>query len=316
MRPDLDDRPVLLALRALKLGDLLVAVPALKAVRRNRPAHRIVLAAPGWLAPIAALTGAIDELLPTAGLDESLAVSAGSVETALNLHGAGPESRALLDELRPRTRLGHASPAAAEPIWVGPRWLDGIHERERWARLVSWHGMSADASDVSLLTPDEPPSVAGAVAVHVGAFYGSRHWPVERFAAVARALADEGERVVITGGEADRPRAIRTAELAGLPRPTVLAGDLTLGAFAALIAAARLVVTVDTGAAHLASAYRTPSVVLFGPAPAEEWGPPPGPHVVLTDAAVRRGDAFAPVPDPALLAVSAADALAAARGLL
>jgi ADP-heptose:LPS heptosyltransferase len=73
---------------------------------------------------------------------------------------------------------------------------------------------------------------------------------------------------------------------------------------------------VDTGAAHLATAYATPSVVLFGPAPVARWGPPAGPHVVLTDEQLRVGDVFATEPDPALLAVSPEDVLAAAEGLL
>jgi ADP-heptose:LPS heptosyltransferase len=78
-----------------------------------------------------------------------------------------------------------------------------------------------------------------------------------------------------------------------------------------------VLVTVDTGAAHLASAYGTPSVVLFGPAPPEVWGPPAdGPHVVLTDARLRRGAAFADDPDPALLAVTADEVVAAARSLV
>jgi ADP-heptose:LPS heptosyltransferase len=101
----------------------------------------------------------------------------------------------------------------------------------------------------------------------------------------------------------------------GLPVTAVLAGNLSLGEFAATIAAARLVVSADTGAAHLASAYSTPSVVLFGPAPPEIWGPPPGPHLVLTRADLRRGDTFAADPDPALLAVSVQDVLAAVRDL-
>jgi ADP-heptose:LPS heptosyltransferase len=96
----------------------------------------------------------------------------------------------------------------------------------------------------------------------------------------------------------------------------MLAGRLALDGLAALVAGSRLVISADTGAAHLASAYGVPSVVIFGPAPVEEWGPPPGPHVALTDASVRRGDAFAPDPDPALLAVDADAVLAAARDLL
>ncbi|BDZ44308.1 glycosyltransferase family 9 protein [Naasia aerilata] len=305
-----DGRPELLALRTLKLGDLLVAVPALHALRRTFPEHRLILAMPGWLDPIIDLVHGVDALLPTRGLDDPLAVDADRIDIAVNLHGVGGESCERLEEIRPRRRIGHRSPG-----WDGPEWLDGIHERHRWARLVTEHGMPADENEVWLDDPG-PSANPGAAVVHVGAFYGSRHWPLDRFAAVAQALERRGLRAVVTGGAADRDRALRVAELAGLPEDRVLAGRMDLREMAATVAAAAIVVTVDTGAAHLASAYARPSVVLFGPSPPEEWGPPPGRHVVLTDARLRVGDTFGSDPDPALLAVNADDVVAAADGLL
>ncbi|HSU71790.1 MAG TPA: glycosyltransferase family 9 protein [Micrococcaceae bacterium] len=299
-------QPVALALRALKLGDLLVAVPALRGLRRAFPEHRLVLAAPGWLAPIVSLVGAVDELLPTPGLRGPLALAPKSVDVAVNLHGNGAESRGALEALEPRRRIGHLAPG-----WDGPEWADGIHERTRWARLLDWHGILADPADLYLDVPDIAVSDPGAAVLHVGAFYGSRQWPVERFAAVAAALEASGHRVVFTGSAADRPRAQAVAEQAGLGDGRILAGELALDEFAATISAAALIVSADTGAAHLASAYRIPSVVLFGPAPPEEWGPPPGPHVVLTDASLRRGETFSNEPDPALLAVQPGQVLAA-----
>jgi ADP-heptose:LPS heptosyltransferase len=153
--------------------------------------------------------------------------------------------------------------------------------------------------------------------LHVGAFYGARAWPVDRFAAVARALADHGRPVVVSGGPADRGRAEEVTRLAGLPDDLDLAGQLDLADLAALIADAALLVSADTGAAHLASAYGTPSVVIFGPAAPEHWGPPlGGPHIALTDARVRRGEVFVEDPDPALLAVTADQVVASARDLL
>jgi ADP-heptose:LPS heptosyltransferase len=307
-----DGRPELLALRALKLGDLLVAVPALRGIRRSLPEHRLVLAVPAWLEPIVDLVPGIDALLPTPGLDDPLPLPPGRVDTAVNLHGNGPESRGLLEALEPRRRVGHRAPG-----WDGPEWQDGVLERARWARLVTAHGMPADPDDVALLPPALPSPAPGCVVVHVGAFYGSRQWPVDRFVEVVQRLAAAGEQVVLTGSGAERDRALQTAAGAGLSESAVAAGVLGLGEFAALVAGARLVVTADTGAAHLASAYRRPSVVIFGPAPPEEWGPPQdGPHVVLTDARLRRGDAFGSEPDPALLAVTPDDVLSAAAGLL
>lgn len=107
------------------------------------------------------------------------------------------------------------------------------------------------------------------------------------------------------------------ASKAGLPRDRVLAGRTDLAGLTDVVGRAALVVCGDTGVAHLASALGTPSVVLFGPAPPDRWGPPPdGPHVVLTDARRRRGDPFADDPDPALLAVTVDDVLGAATALL
>lgn len=295
--------PVLLVLRALKLGDLLVAVPALRALRRAYPEHRLLYAAQGWLEDALELVGGY-ELLPTHGLDVPIPIEAGKVDIAVNLHGSGPESEARLAAVRPRTIVGHRT--SARP---GPEWMQDIHERERWTRLLQWHGIDAEPDDFRLLPPALPSPCPGATVLHVGAAYGSRLWPEDRFAEVARTLSEDGHQVVFTGSSGERPRAVDVARLAGLPEAQVLAGKLRLAEFMAAIAEARLVVSADTGAAHLASAYSRPSVVLFGPAPAEVWGPPPGPHIVLTDAQARRGDTFAATPDPALLAVSVEDVL-------
>jgi ADP-heptose:LPS heptosyltransferase len=297
-------RSELLALRALKLGDLLVAVPALKALRRTWPEHDLVLAVPGWLEPIARLVPGVDALLPTPGLDDLLPLAPGRVDIAANLHGNGPESARVIAALEARLAIVHEPPN-------GPPWVHGMLERERWSRLVSAYGAEADPNDVALLTPERAPVVRGAAVVHPGAFYGSRRWPVERFGSVIRGLRERGHRVVVTGSAAERDRAIAVAAAGGMDESDVLAGRLALDESAAVVAAARILVSADTGAAHLASAYATPSVVLFGPAPASEWGPPPGPHIVLTDASLRRGETFAEEPDPALLAVSDVDVLAA-----
>ncbi len=305
--PPPDGRPELLALRALKLGDLLVAVPALKGLRRAFPEYRILYAAQEWLRPVVGLIDAIDDLLPTHGLDDPLPIQRGRIDIAVNLHGNGAESRGRLEEIDANRRMGHCSPG-----WEGPAWRDGALERERWASLVSWHGAPADPLDCRIRVPSGGSPAPDAVVVHVGAAYGSRLWPVERFAEVARSLAASGHRILFTGSEKERPRALAVADAAGLAEDTVAAGTLPLDEFAGLISGAALVISADTGAAHLASAYARPSVVLFGPAPPSEWGPPPGPHTVLTDPSVRVGETFSPTPDPALLAVTVDQVLAAA----
>jgi ADP-heptose:LPS heptosyltransferase len=298
--------PLAVALRALGLGDLLVAVPALHALRRGLPEHRLLLATSAWLAPLVELVP-VDGIVPANGLDVPLPFRPGEVDVAVNLHGNGRESRTIVDALGARLVMQHARPGESGPPWPG-----NIHERARWARLVAAFGMPSHPDEVAIAVPAVPSPAPGAAVVHVGAAYGSRRWPVERFGAVARALEERGHRVVFTGGAAERDRALAAAAAGGLPDGAVLAGRVELDAFAALVAHAALVVTADTGAAHLASAYRIPSVVLFGPAPPEQWGPPAsGPHIALTDAALRVGDSFGDAPDPALLAVGVGDVLAA-----
>ncbi|WP_211367139.1 glycosyltransferase family 9 protein [Pseudonocardia kunmingensis] len=316
MRENGRDRPTALVLRALHLGDLLVAVPALRALRRALPDHRIVLATTPALAPLVELTGAVDELLPTTGPD-ALTWDRPSPDVAVNLHGRGPQSHHALDALSPRRRIGFRAPG-----WDGPEFDEVAekhpHERERWCAMLAAHGIPADPGDLRLPPPPGlPPRRCGTpVLVHPGARYGSKRWPARRFAEVATALNCPLTPVAITGSADERDLAVAVAGAAGLAESRVLAGRTDLAQLCALVAGAALVVSGDTGVAHLAAAFGTPSVTLFGPVDPAQWGPPAdGPHVTLGDADVRRGDPFADDPDPALLAVGVGDVLRAAARL-
>ncbi|MFY9807880.1 MAG: glycosyltransferase family 9 protein, partial [Pseudonocardiaceae bacterium] len=135
------------------------------------------------------------------------------------------------------------------------------------------------------------------------------------YAAVARRLAGRGRRVVVTGSPAEKSLAAQVAAGAGLPDDAVLADSTTLSQLAALVAEAALLICGDTGIAHLATAYGTPSVVLFGPVSPRHWGPPPDrqQHVALWAGAT--GDTFADRPDPGLLRITTSDVIAATARL-
>ncbi|MFC0526947.1 glycosyltransferase family 9 protein [Phytohabitans kaempferiae] len=259
---------MILVLRALGIGDLVTAVPALRGLRRAFPGETLALAAPASLSPLVDLVGGVDALVPCAGLAPRALPEAA---WAVNLHGRGPRSHRLLGRSRPSALRAYACPEAEHVD--GPEWSDGEHEVRRWCRLLEWYGVPTDPTDLALRAP-EPPRREVAV-VHPGGTAAARRWPAERFAAVARELAGRGYDVVVTGSAAERPAAGRVAARAGLPGDAVLAGHTELAELAGLVAHARLVVSGDTGVGHLATAYGVPSVVLFGPVTPGQWGPPP-----------------------------------------
>jgi ADP-heptose:LPS heptosyltransferase len=318
---DEDGRPVAVVLRPLGLGDLLTGIPAIRGIRAAVPDHRLVLATTTALAPLAALIDAVDEVLPAREL-EPLDWSGPPPELAVDLHGKGPASHAVVAGLHPHRLLTFDSPG-----YPGPTWYPDEHEVRRWCRLVDEGlldgtvGGACDPDALDLAVPAVRPPVTGAAVVHPGAAFPGRRWPPDRFASVARHLADRGHDVRITGGPAEVELAGTVAAAAGLPADAVLAGRTTSMELAAVVAAARVVVCGDTGVAHLATAYRRPSVVLFGPVSPALWGPPPrdgrgGPlHVVLWhgDGA---GDPWGTTLDPALAQVSVAEVVDALDGLL
>ncbi len=303
-------RPVALVLRALGLGDFLTGLPALQLLRSALADHEIVLAAPGVFAPIIPLVAAVDRLAPSGELMPVDPFYA-TVDVAVDLHGKGPASRRLLADLHPGRLVGFANPGTG---LTGPRWFAQEHEVHRWCRLVSEAFELVDtrfpgvAGAVGVPALDVP---AGLTIVHPGAAAASRRWPAERFAAVARELQRQGHQVVITGGDSEGPLAEGIADPSGAS--TML--GLSLVELLAVVASARLVVCGDTGVAHIASNYRTPSVVLFGPVSPASWGPPPDPRHVVLFHGDGRSDPHGHEPDPALLRITVPEVLDGVRQL-
>lgn len=179
---------------------------------------------------------------------------------------------------------------------------------------------------------------AGYVVVHAGAAAGARRWPADRFADVVRALGVQGRTVVLTGsaGESGLTAGIaaraagaaaaagssagesRDGTAAGAGRVRDLAGRLDLAPLAAVVAGTALVISGDTGVAHLATAYGIPSVLLFGPTPPAWWGPAidleihrvlwHGPSLVAPGG-LYIGDPNGDLVDPALARITATEVL-------
>ena len=306
-------RPRVLALRALGLGDFCTAVPALRALRRAFPDHELVLAAPAWQASLARLAG-VERLATTQALSP-LPRRETAPAVAVNLHGRGPQSTRRLMDIAPRRLICYRHPVLPETD-RSPRWSADEHEVARWCRLLQEHGIAADPSELALDPPNARPVVAGAVIVHPGAAAGARRWPAHRFATVVRRLVDHREQVVITGSKDEQPIAETIVAHAGARCGGVvnLCGRTSIDELCATVAAARALISNDTGVAHLAYAYRIPSVVLFGPTRPDHWGPPQGPHVALWSG--RTGDPHADEVDPGLTTITPADVLDALSCLI
>jgi ADP-heptose:LPS heptosyltransferase len=288
----------LVVLRALGLGDFLTAVPALRGLARAYPAHERIVLAPVALRPLVDLVGgAVHELVDTVGVREPprcLPAVAHGADVAVNLHGRGPESTALLRAAQP-----------ARLIAFGERadWREDEHEVARWCRLLRAHGIAADADDLDLVTPPGPVPYPGATVVHPGASAPARRWPAERWAAVARAAP---RPVVVTAGPGEETLATQVARRSGA---TVFTGGLR--ELAALVAGAARLLSADTGIAHLATALGTPSVVLFGPTSPARWGPPADRPQHRALWAGGHGDPNGDAPDPGLLRLKPRDVLEA-----
>jgi ADP-heptose:LPS heptosyltransferase len=173
---------------------------------------------------------------------------------------------------------------------------DDLHEVERSLSVVGTLGYRLRPGDDGRLAvrreraherPAHPALAGGApyVVVHPGASVPARAWSAARHAALVARLAADGRKVVVTGGSDEI--ALTAAVAAGRAGVIDLGGATDLSGLAGVIERAAVVVTGNTGPAHLAAAVGAPVVSLFAPTvPAWKWRPWGVPHVVLGDQAI------------------------------
>ena len=111
------------------------------------------------------------------------------------------------------------------------------------------------------------------VAIHPGSGSEKKNWPVEKFGALSRWLADElAAQLLIVRGEADERATQKLTELLG-ERPITVAKGLKLVELAAVLERCVLFLGNDSGITHLAAAVGTPTVAVFGAASVSIWEP-------------------------------------------
>jgi ADP-heptose:LPS heptosyltransferase len=276
----------------------LVAVPAFRAMRRAWPDARIELIGLPWAAALVdRLPGYVDRVvefpgwpgIPERPLDAARVVAflaasnADPPDLAIQLHGSGVATNAFVALLgAPRTAgqvlLGGFAPGGGTFVPFDER----RSELRNALTVVEALGVepAGEQLEVMVLERDREEAASGPAGrlprgeyalVHPGSSTPSRRWPAERFARVADAVA-EHVPVVVTG--TDRERDVVASTIDAMRRSAIdAAGTTSLGGLFALVEGAALLVSNDTGVAHVADAVGTPSVVVFTTSDPARWGP-------------------------------------------
>lgn len=296
-----------LVVRPDHLGDLLLTLPAVGALRQALPGADITVAAPDAALAAARLCPDIDHTLAVAfpPMAEPLDRTGWPVASACvgaELRGrfdvailprpddpwsghlvaaAGVPQRIGYDAARTRPFLTHAIPlpgrehvvaTAARAVAAATALLGAAEPIEigqpRPVRLVTTDAHEREADRVLDRCRDRAQLV-----LHPGSGWMLKNWSEEDWGRVACALAERhGCAPLVTGSEGERG-LVEAVVAASEGRARGLAGELSLGGLTALYRRVRVVAGVDSGPVQLAALLGTPVVALFGPADPLVFGP-------------------------------------------
>ncbi len=277
------------------LGDAVMSLPAIRAIRQVFPRAHIAIAARPWVADLYARETSIDRIIPYTGPRRAFAarLQEERFDGAILLQNAF-DAALIVWLARIPERIGYNRDARGllltraipvpEPGDI-PR-----HERFYYLELLRRAGMMErfPPTDAIRLEGIEAARESGArhlgelgmaapvIGISPGAAYGNaKRWLPDRFAEVARKFAPMSAAVLVFGSASERPLCEEVA--ASLSRCHIparnLAGQTTLREFIDLAAACRLFLTNESGAMHVASALGVPTVVVFGATDDATTGP-------------------------------------------
>lgn len=300
MRAPPPDSPILVVGPSW-VGDMVMASSLVAELRRLHPGRPIDVLAPPASLPIATLIEGVRDAIPSQFGHGELGI-AGRWKLGRSLRGRGYGTAIIL----PRAFKAAVAPfAAGIPDRIGYAaegrsilLTDARPDSERktartidrFVALAGQRGARAPSPRPMLKVPGIDVAeverklglAAGApvIALAPGAEYGpAKRWPAEKFAALARIAVSAGYAVRLFGGPKDREITAEIAAKAGVAVDD-LAGRTSLVEAAALLAAAELVVSNDSGLMHVAGALDRPLVVLYGSS-SEKMTPPTAPRAEI-----------------------------------
>ncbi|HEY9280761.1 MAG TPA: glycosyltransferase family 9 protein [Eoetvoesiella sp.] len=284
--------------RALNLGDLLCAIPALRSLRQTLPAARITLIGLESMRPLMQrFSHYVDELIAFPGYpafpeqparssalpDFYRRMQAQSFDLALQMHGSGDHSNSIVQALGARQWAGFV-PEKSQQTPCLMAWPEGQPEVKRYLALLEYLGLPKRGAEMEFPLNAKDLALARQVAsrvhispartifIHPGARLMSRRWPLRRFTEVGRHLALGGWRIAVTGSEAERPLTSGLATAIG-DSAVDLGGVTGLGALASLLTHGRLLICNDTGVSHIAAAVQLRSVIIASGSDVARWAP-------------------------------------------
>lgn len=283
--------------RALQLGDMLCAIPAIRALRMSYPDAEITLIGLPWAASfVRRFNKFFDSFIcfpGYAGLPEQefseaayadflYSIRQDPFDLLIQMQGNGTIVNPMLLTWNARQVAGFFNQHSFVNSELFVEYPNGIPEIHRHLILMQHLGISAVGDHLEFAATaddyDEFTSMDLAlpsksyVCIHPGSRGRWRQWPPKLFAQLADVCAAAGLSVVVTGtsSEADITKAVRE----NMKHPSIdLTGATTLGSLAMLLRNARLLVSNCTGVSHMAAATQTPSVVVSMDGEPERWAP-------------------------------------------
>lgn len=298
------------------VGDVVMSLPALEAVKENFPGCTLSVAARPWVSPIFESHPSVDRVFLYERPEGALRSLEGILRLAGKIRREGHDMAILFQNAFEaallcllggvRYRIGYGTdgrgPLLSHRIPLDPGILR-LHQSEYYLEILRSMGWTAESRYPRLYVEEESVrwarrtlGVRGkeerspVVGLGPGAVYGNaKRWPPERFAEIGRWAAERwGAEVVLMGsqGEVEICRQLcRCMEY----RPLNLCGRTSLSEAIGLISEFSLFVTNDSGLMHIAAALGVPTLAIFGPTDHVATGPQ-GPRTAL----IRHETACAP----------------------